>query len=111
MHLLSLCSLRRAGIRLRLAPVALALLSPAGSAARADIAVPTAPAPVAPPHYTIDEHVFNGCHLSTIAFLARFHADFPAEHGEALIVLMRNAGGVRKAHTVALISWRGSWWC
>jgi hypothetical protein len=111
MHLLSLCSCRRSGIRLGLAPSALALLCLTGFTARADSAVPAAPPPVAPPHFTIHEHVFNGCHLSTIAFLARFHADFPAEHGEAIIIFFRNASRVRKAHTVALVSWRGSWWC
>ncbi len=111
MHLLSHCSLRQAAKRLLPASAALVLASPFGFTVRADIVTRTATAPIGPPHYTIEDHVYNGCHLSTIAFLARFHADVPAEHGEALVISMHNAGGVRKAHTVALISWQGYWWC
>ncbi len=111
MHLLSHCSLRQAARRLLPASAALVLAFPFGFTARADIVTRTAPAPITPPRYTLEDHVYNGCHLSTLAFLARFEADFPNERGEALIISMRNAGGVRKGHTVALVSWQGSWWC
>jgi hypothetical protein len=111
MHLLSPCSLRQAARRLLPVSAALVLASPFGFTARADIVTRTAPAPITPPRYTIEDHVYNGCHLSTLAFLARFNADFPNEQGEALILSMRHARGVRKNHTVALVSWRGSWWC
>jgi hypothetical protein len=78
---------------------------------RAEIAFPQGTAPSAPPHYGLKQHVVNGCHLSTIAFLARYRADFPSEQGEPVVLSLRNVGGVRKLHTVALISWRGAWWC
>jgi hypothetical protein len=64
-----------------------------------------------PPYYPDAVHVFNGCHLSTLAYLARFTAEFPAEQGQPLVSMMDNADGSTKPHTVALISWRGWWWC
>jgi hypothetical protein len=66
--------------------------------------------PPAPPHYPQSTHVYNGCHLSTIAYLARFKAEFPSETGQPLVVMMDNADGSRKAHTIAVITWQHKWW-
>ncbi len=52
----------------------------------------------------------NGCYVSTIAFLARFQAEFPGERGVPLVMVRRNANTVRWSHTIALVSWRGEWW-
>jgi hypothetical protein len=65
----------------------------------------------APPAYPDAAHVRNGCHLSSIRFLNRFLAEYPAEHGQTLVVTMRNADGSTQAHTIALISWQGQAWC
>jgi hypothetical protein len=65
----------------------------------------------APPAYPDAAHVLNGCHLSSIRFLNRFLAEYPAEHGQTLVVTMRNADGSTLAHTIALISWQGQAWC
>jgi hypothetical protein len=74
--------------------------------------VQNSPAPhPAPPAYPDSVHVTNGCHLSTIAFLARFLAEFPSERGEPLVVKTLNADGIRRFHTIALISWHGQSWC
>lgn len=64
-----------------------------------------------PPHFPDEVHVFNGCHLSTLSYLARFTAEYPAEQGQPLVLLMDNADGIKRPHTVSLISWQGSWWC
>jgi hypothetical protein len=64
----------------------------------------------APPAYPDIIHVLNGCHLSTIRFLSRYLAEFPAERGETVVVNMRNANGSIQAHTIALISWQGEVW-
>jgi hypothetical protein len=64
-----------------------------------------------PPHYPDRTHVFNGCRLSTLAYLARFTAEFPGERGQPLVVRMRNADGQVRPHTLALVSWQGEWWC
>ena len=77
------------------------LAAPAASAA-------TLSAPPADPDAT---HVLNGCHLSSLRFLNRFLADYPAEHGQTLVVTMRNADGSVQAHTIALVSWQGQAWC
>jgi hypothetical protein len=65
----------------------------------------------APPSYADPVHVSNGCHLSTIRYLARYRSDFPGERGEPLVINMMNADRTRKMHTMALISWRGRAWC
>jgi hypothetical protein len=67
--------------------------------------------PFAPPCYPDPAHVFNGCHLSALRYLNQFAADYPAEQGEPLVVRMRNGDGLIRSHTVALVSWRGQWWC
>lgn len=65
----------------------------------------------APPAYPDRYHVFNGCHISSVTYLVRFTAEFPAENGHAHVAVLRNADGSIKPHTMALITWRGEWWC
>lgn len=77
----------------------------------ARVVVPTSPTLSAPPAYPDTAHVLNGCHLSTLRFLSRYLAEFPAERGETVVVNMRNANGTTQAHTVALISWQDQVWC
>ena len=76
----------------------------------ADIPADTATAPSAPPSYPDDSHVFNGCHLSTIRYLARYLSQYPGERGEPLVINLRNADGAIRTHTIALISWQGQSW-
>ena len=64
----------------------------------------------APPVFADAKHIPNGCHISTLAFLARFAAAFPGERGQPLVTVLPNAGGLRLPHTVAVITWRGDWW-
>lgn len=64
-----------------------------------------------PPHYPDHTHVYNGCRLSALAYLAKFTAEFPSEHGQPLVLSMRNADGQVRPHTLAVITWRGEWWC
>lgn len=61
----------------------------------------------APPDFADATHVQNGCFISTTAYLAKFSAAFPAEQGRAITVTPRQ---YETPHTIALISWRGSWW-
>ncbi len=56
-------------------------------------------------------HVPNGCHLSTLAFLARYAAEYPNERGKPVVVAMRNADGRTRPHTLAVVSFRGVLWC
>jgi hypothetical protein len=65
----------------------------------------------APPIYLDCAHFHNGCHISAVTYLARFAADFPEERGQPVIAALRNASGVIRPHTVALVTWRGEWWC
>lgn len=101
--------------RYRLGPLALSLAITAGFAASAARAANPAPDasldPSAPPSFPDSTHVFNGCHLSTISYLARYLSQYPGERGEPLVINMRNADGLRRMHTMALISWRGRAWC
>ncbi len=64
-------------------------------------------APSAPPAFADAVHVMNGCYISATVYLARFHAEFPAEEGMPLEVHPRN---YEMAHTIALVTWEGSWW-
>lgn len=64
-----------------------------------------------PPAFLENEHVCNGCHLSTMCFLAKYTAAFPNENGQPLVISMMNRDGVRRSHTIALMSWRGAAWC
>jgi hypothetical protein len=87
------------GIRSLLAAAALVLAS-----AGADAGVS------APPAYPDSQHIPNGCHLSTLAFLNRFVAAFPGEKGEPVVIAMSNEAGVHWKHTVAVLSWHGQAW-
>jgi hypothetical protein len=60
-----------------------------------------------PPAYPDPVHVPQGCYLSTAAYLAQFRAEFPAERAAALTVEPR---GFYSQHTIAVVSWNGSWW-
>jgi hypothetical protein len=104
------CRLFPAARRSALATTALLLLAASAPFASARLIEAVDPLP-GPPHYTLEDHVFNGCHLSTIAFLARFHAAHPEERGETIILTMKNEDGAFRSHTVALVSWHGAWWC
>ncbi len=74
------------------------------------VAAAATPAVPAPPHYPDATHVFNGCHLSALAYLDRFTTDFPAEQGRPIVVQMRNGDGAVRSHTMALVTWNGEWW-
>jgi hypothetical protein len=65
----------------------------------------------APPHLPDSYHVINGCHLSALAYLARFAMSYPQETGAPVLITLLNADGVRRRHTVALVTWNGGWWC
>ena len=96
----------------RLALAALALATLFAPVARATTRVSNATSTLsAPPAYPDTAHVLNGCCLSSIRFLNRYLAEFPAERGQTLVVTMRNADGSTQAHTIALISWQGQAWC
>jgi hypothetical protein len=102
----------RANRGTRIGSLALALMLAStiiSPAARADAAVPGV-SQSAPPSYPDADHVCNGCHLSTIRYLSRFLAEYPAEHGEPLVINMMNADRTRGMHTMALISWHGQAW-
>jgi hypothetical protein len=55
-------------------------------------------------------HVANGCYVSAAAYIARFTAAYPAERSEPAAVVLPNADGSSKPHTVAIVSWHGAWW-
>ncbi len=96
----------------RLATVALVLATLSAPVAHATTRVSNPASSLSiPPAYPDSDHVLNGCHLSSIRFLNRYLAEFPAERGETLVVSMRNADGSTQAHTIALISWQGQAWC
>jgi hypothetical protein len=101
----------------RLGSLALALaLVLAAPAARALDLVPVASSAAAatlsaPPAFPDSAHIPNGCHLSTVTFLAKFLAQYPQESGEPLVIAMHNDSGVRWNHTIAVISWHGQTWC
>jgi hypothetical protein len=76
-----------------------------------EVAVATTRRPTRPPVYATSVQAYNGCHIATLAYLKRFRADFPDEVAEALHITMRNPDGLRTGHTMALVSWRGAWWC
>ncbi len=102
MNPLASCQTLRGLTPLRLALALLVLPVVASSAARAAV--------VTPPHYPDATHVYNGCHLSTLAYLAKFNAEFPAEQGQPIVVQLLNADGYTRSHTMSLISWHGDWW-
>lgn len=90
--------------------VALMVLAGVDALAR-EVAVATTRRPSRPPVYATSVHAYNGCHIATLAYLKRFRADFPDEVAEALHITMQNSDGPRTGHTMALVSWRGAWWC
>jgi hypothetical protein len=61
----------------------------------------------APPHFPDEIHVPNGCFISTVAFVARFRAAFPAERAQPMVVELKKFYGL---HTITVLSWRGEWW-
>jgi hypothetical protein len=65
------------------------------------------PALRTPPAFPDAQHVLNGCFISTIAYVARFRAAFPAERAQPLTVELKKFHGL---HTIAVVSWRGEWW-
>lgn len=99
----------------RLGSLAFALLLAATLAAPGALAVEFRPDASAadrePPAYPDRDHVTNGCHISTIAYLDRFLAEYPGEQGQPLVITLLNTDGIRRPHTIALISWQGQWWC
>jgi hypothetical protein len=62
----------------------------------------------APPCYPDKIHVSNGCHLSTVRYLAQFKSDYPDEQGEVLEISLPDAC---RNHSVALVTWHGRLWC
>ena len=102
----------RASIGALLGRLALAIAAAvAVPAARADPLPDDSVTLPGPPSYPEDTHVFNGCHLSTIRYLARYLSEFPGESGMPLLIKMRNADGPKRMHTLALVSWKGQAWC
>ncbi len=75
-----------------------ALLSPAARATTA---------PATPPDFPDTTHVREGCYISSVAYLARFAAEFPGEFGAPCSVHPRI---YPRRHTVALLTWAGEWW-
>jgi hypothetical protein len=65
---------------------------------------------IPPPVFPDVVHVANGCYISATAYIARFHAAYPAEKSEPAALSLPNADGSVKPHTVAIVSWHGGWW-
>ena len=65
---------------------------------------------ITPPNFPDMVHVANGCYVSAAAYIARFRAACPAERAEPAAVVLPNADGLSRPHTVAIVSWHGSWW-
>jgi len=63
-----------------------------------------------PPNFPDMVHVANGCFISSFVYLARFHAAYPAERTDTAAIVLPNADGSFKPHTVAIVSWGGTWW-
>jgi len=55
-------------------------------------------------------HVANGCYVSSFVYISRFQAAYPAERAETAAIVLPNADGSFKPHTVAIVSWHGKWW-
>lgn len=64
-----------------------------------------------PPAFADPVYVLNGCHISTLNFVARFQREFPHERAELARVLVRSVDDLRVRHTIALFTWQGAWWC
>lgn len=65
---------------------------------------------IPPPAFPDTVHVANGCFISALLYLARFTAAFPTERAESAAVMLPNADGNLKPHTLAVVSWHGQWW-
>lgn len=63
-----------------------------------------------PPNFPDMIHVANGCYISSFVYLSRFRAAYPAERAETAAIVLPNADGSFKPHTVAIVSWHGQWW-
>jgi hypothetical protein len=63
-----------------------------------------------PPNFPDVAHVANGCYISSLVYVSRFRAAYPAEKAGTAAVVLPNADGSRKPHTVAIVSWHGRWW-
>jgi len=107
MHLLDIPTQTLASRLAQAGALTLSLLMTAILAPQAQAAQGT---PLAPPSYPDASHVANGCHLSTIRFLSKFRSDFPGERGAPLVIEMPNPDGVRRSHTIAVLSWKGMAW-
>lgn len=64
-----------------------------------------------PPAFADPVYVLNGCHISSLNFIARFNQEFPHERAELARVLVRSVDDLRIRHTIALFTWQGAWWC
>jgi hypothetical protein len=85
--------------------VSAASLPLGGHAANGAASAP--PASSSPPCFPDELHVINGCFISTLAYVARFRAAFPAERAQPLAVEPKAFRGM---HTITVLSWQGSWW-
>lgn len=61
----------------------------------------------APPDYPDALPLPEGCFISTLAYLATFAAEFPAEQRVPFTTFMKAS---QCHHTAALMTWRGEWW-
>jgi hypothetical protein len=100
MYLLHSSPVQPRTVRLTFALFALLLFTLSGVAS-------TQNTPSAPPDFTDTAHVMNGCFISSTAYLAKFHAEFPGEQARTLTVTPRN---YEMTHTIAVVSWTGRWW-
>lgn len=71
------------------------------------VAASANPAPSSPPRFPDAIHVREGCFISSVAYLAKFEAEFPGEFGAPVAVHPRI---YPTPHTVALVTWAGEWW-
>jgi hypothetical protein len=60
-----------------------------------------------PPDFADSAHVFNGCHVSAVAYVLRFRAAFPQEKAHVFVLSAQNR---IEPHSLAVVSWRGAWW-
>lgn len=64
-------------------------------------------APSTPPDFPDTTHVREGCYVSSVAYVAKFAAEFPGEFGAPCSV---HPSIYPRRHTVALVTWAGEWW-
>lgn len=63
--------------------------------------------PATPPAFPDAVHVEKGCYISTLVYISKFAAAYPAERAAPLTVQSRRFDG---PHTIALLTWQGRWW-